>query len=119
MKGNHGQFSVIDLSLLVETSHGFPSLKPLASGDSTESPPMKNIWIALVALLVFVVCPPAHAAASGAHKKPHNIALIIKATDSEFCQYVIIGGSTYGLDHPHPAKVGRNGPSPAASMITQ
>jgi ABC-type sugar transport system substrate-binding protein len=80
---------------------------------------MKNIWIALVALVVFVVCPPAHAAASGAHKKPYNIALIIKATDSDFWQYVIIGGTNYGLDHPDQAKVSRYGPKSEADIDKQ
>src|SRR5258708_37870039 len=87
----------------------FPLLKPLASGESTESPPMKNIWIAIVALVFFVVCPPAHAAASGAHKRPYNIALIIKPTASDCCQDVMIGGTNYGLDHPDQAKVRRYG----------
>jgi ribose transport system substrate-binding protein len=80
---------------------------------------MKNIWIAIVALVVFVVCPPAQAAASDAHKKPYNIALIIKATDSDFWQYVIIGGTNYGLDHPDQAKVSRYGPKSEADIDKQ
>jgi ABC-type sugar transport system substrate-binding protein len=66
---------------------------------------MKNIWTAFIGVLVaaFAMCPPADAAAT--HKKPYNIALIIKATDSDFWRYVIIGGTNYGLDHADQAKV--------------
>jgi len=81
-------------------------------------PLMKNIWIVLVALVVFVVCPSAHAA-GGTHKKPYNIALIIKATDSDFWQYVLIGGANYGLDHPDQVKVTKYGPKSEADIDKQ
>ena len=80
---------------------------------------MKNTWIAIVVLVGLAVCPPANAAAGTTHKKPYNIALIIKATDSDFWQYVIIGAVNYGLDNPDKAKVSWYGPKSEADIDKQ
>jgi ribose transport system substrate-binding protein len=80
---------------------------------------MKHPWIVVVVLVSFALCPPARAAADTAHKKPYNIALIIKATDSDFWQYVIIGGTNYGLDNPDKAKVTWYGPKSEADIEKQ
>jgi ribose transport system substrate-binding protein len=81
---------------------------------------MKNIWTAFILTLVgLAVCPAADAAAGATHKKPYNIALIIKATDSDFWQYVIIGGTNYGLDNPDKAKVSWYGPKSEADIEKQ
>ncbi len=50
-------------------------------------------------------------------RNPYNIALIIKATDSDFWQYVIVGGTNYGLEHPDVAKVTSYGPLPSEADI--
>ena len=81
---------------------------------------MKNIWTAFILTLVgLAVCPTAGVAAGATRKKPYNIALIIKATDSDFWQYVIIGGTNYGLDNPDKAKVSWYGPKSEADIEKQ
>ena len=61
------------------------------------------------------MCLPAGAT----HTKPYNIAVIIKATDSDFWQYVIIGAVNYGLDNPDKAKITWNGPKSEADIEKQ
>jgi len=80
---------------------------------------MKNIWTAFILTLVSLAVCPAADAAGATHKKPYNIALIIKATDSDFWQYVIIGGTNYGLDNPDKAKVSWYGPKSEADIEKQ
>jgi len=89
---------------------------------------MKKLLITLIVVLAaLVVCLPVFAggakegAAGGMakHTKPYNIALIIKATDSDFWQYVIIGGTNYGLDNPDKAKVSWYGPKSEADIDKQ
>lgn len=89
---------------------------------------MKKTLISFIVVLVgLAVCLPAFAGgtkegAGGAmakHTKPYNIALIIKATDSDFWQYVIIGGVNYGLDNPDKAKVTWYGPKSEADIDKQ
>jgi ribose transport system substrate-binding protein len=81
---------------------------------------MENIWTAFILTLVgLAVCPAAEAAAGATHKKPYNIALIINATDSDFWQYVIIGGTNYGRDNPDKAKVSWYGPKSEADIEKQ
>jgi ribose transport system substrate-binding protein len=81
---------------------------------------MKRIWIAImVALVSSAAYLPAGVAAGAEHKKPYNIAVVIKATDSDFWQYVIIGAVNYGLDHPDKAKVNWNGPKSEADIDKQ
>ena len=77
---------------------------------------MKRICIAfIVALAGLAMCLPAGAT----HAKPYNIAVIIKATDSDFWQYVIIGAVNYGLDNPDKAKINWNGPKSEADIEKQ
>ena len=77
---------------------------------------MKRICFAFIfALASLAVSLPAGAAAA-THKKPYNIAVIIKATDSDFWQYVIIGAVNYGLDNPDKAKISWYGPKSEASL---
>jgi ABC-type sugar transport system substrate-binding protein len=81
---------------------------------------MKDTWIALiVALAGLAMCPPPSVAADVAHTKPYNIAVIIKATDSDLWQYVIIGAVNYGLDNPDKAKVSWYGPKSEADIDKQ
>jgi ribose transport system substrate-binding protein len=88
---------------------------------------MKKIWVVFIVILTgLAVCLPAFAsggkegtAAGAKHVKPYNIAVIIKATDSDFWQYVIIGGVNYGLDNPDKAKVTWYGPKSEADIDKQ
>ncbi len=81
------------------------------------------ITITLLALAlaspVFATGGKEGAAATVKHQKPYNIALIIKATDSDFWQYVIIGGTNYGLDNPGNAKVSWFGPASESDIDKQ
>jgi ribose transport system substrate-binding protein len=66
-----------------------------------------------------MTCPPAGAADGGKHTKPYKIAVIIKATDSDFWQYVIIGAVNYGLDNPDKVKINWSGPKSEADIDKQ
>ena len=81
---------------------------------------MKRMWIPLIVLLVgLAVCLPAGAADGAKHTKPYKIAVIIKATDSDFWQYVIIGAVNYGLDNPDKVKISWSGPKSEADIDKQ
>src|SRR5208337_2724354 len=95
------------------------------SPKSCKEEKMKKLVICLVVVLGLILALPVFAsggkeqAAGGMHKKPYNIALIIKATDSDFWQYVIIGGTNYGLDNPDKAKVTWYGPTSESDIDKQ
>ncbi|MBV9300067.1 MAG: ABC transporter substrate-binding protein [Verrucomicrobia bacterium] len=81
---------------------------------------MKRIWLAFIFILAsLAIYLPAGAATGATHTKPYKIALIIKATDSDFWQYVIIGAVNYGLDNPDKAKVSWDGPKSEADIEKQ
>jgi len=77
---------------------------------------MRKLGIICIAVALAVVLS---VPAGAEHKKPYNLALIIKATDSDFWQYVIIGGTNYGLDNPNVAKVTWYGPTSEADIDKQ
>ncbi len=78
---------------------------------------MKKVVVCF-AVFTFVIAVMLAGAAFAA-EKPYNIALIIKATDSDFWQYVIVGGTNYGLEHPDVAKVTSYGPPSEADIDKQ
>jgi ribose transport system substrate-binding protein len=80
---------------------------------------MKNIFAAITVLVGLALCPPIDATAGAKRTKPYNIALLIKATDSDFWQYVIIGAVNYGLDNPGKVKVSWYGPKSEADIEKQ
>jgi ribose transport system substrate-binding protein len=81
---------------------------------------MKRMWIAFIVVLVsLMACLPAGAADGGKHTKPYKIAVIIKATDSDFWQYVIVGAVNYGLDNPDKVKISWSGPKSEADIDKQ
>ena len=81
---------------------------------------MQRMWIAfIVVFLGLAVCLPAGAADGAKHSKPYKIAVIIKATDSDFWQYVIIGAVNYGLDNPDQVKINWSGPKSEADIDKQ
>jgi ribose transport system substrate-binding protein len=74
----------------------------------------------VVCLVVFTfIFATVFVSATFAAQKPYKIALIIKATDSDFWQYVIVGGTNYGLEHPDVAKVTSYGPPSEADIDKQ
>jgi ribose transport system substrate-binding protein len=81
---------------------------------------MKRMWSAFILVLVsLTACLPAGAADGAKHTKPYKIAVIIKATDSDFWQYVIIGATNYGLDNPAKVKISWSGPKSEADIDKQ
>jgi hypothetical protein len=62
---------------------------------------------------------PAGVTASAIHTKPYHIAIIIKATDSAFRLYAIVGAVNYSLDNPDKAKVSWYGPKSEAVIDQQ
>lgn len=81
---------------------------------------MKRTWRAFILVLVGLTTGlPAGAADGTKHTKPYKIAVIIKATDSDFWQYVIIGATNYGLDNPDKVKISWSGPKSEADIDKQ
>jgi len=52
-------------------------------------------------------------------EKPYNIAVIIKATDSDFWQYLLVGANNYAVEHPDLVKVTTYGPPSEADIDQQ
>lgn len=58
--------------------------------------------------------------ASGpAGEKPYEIAVVIKATDSDFWQYLLVGAKNYEFEHPELVKVTTYGPPSEADIAQQ
>jgi ribose transport system substrate-binding protein len=55
----------------------------------------------------------------GAVTKPYDIAVIIKATDSDFWQYLLVGAKNYGVEHPDLVKITTYGPPSEADIDKQ
>jgi ribose transport system substrate-binding protein len=51
--------------------------------------------------------------------KPYDIAVIIKATDSDFWQYLLVGANNYGVEHPELVKITTYGPPSEADIDKQ
>ena len=51
--------------------------------------------------------------------KPYDIAVIIKATDSDFWQYLLVGAQNYGFEHPDLVKITTYGPPSEADIDKQ
>lgn len=60
---------------------------------------------------------PAETTAAAANE-PYDIAVIIKATSSDFWQYVLVGANNYGVEFPDKVKITTYGP-PAEADIDQ
>lgn len=52
-------------------------------------------------------------------EKPYEIAVIIKATDSDFWQYLLVGANNYAKEHPDLVKVTTYGPPSEADIAEQ
>lgn len=89
---------------------------------------MKKEGKVLIAVLVFMLIAStfvfaqgqAERAAEGPKKvKPYQIAVIVKATDSDFWQYLIVGANNYAVEHPDLVKVTTYGPPSEADIDKQ
>jgi ribose transport system substrate-binding protein len=52
-------------------------------------------------------------------EKPYDIAVIIKATDSDFWQYLLVGAQNYGVDFPDDVSITTYGPPSEADIDKQ
>src|ERR1700759_5510282 len=100
---------------------GSPMGNPWLNGfERTNGGTMKRIWIGFIVILCGLLeRSPAGATAGALHTKPYHIAVIIKATDSAFWLYAIVGAVNYSLDNPDQAKVDWYGPKSEADIDKQ
>lgn len=76
---------------------------------------MRKTLLMLVAAVLFGVCAQEAFAAS----KPAKIAVIIKATDSDFWQYVLVGARNYAKENPDKVEISTHGPKSEADIAQQ
>jgi ribose transport system substrate-binding protein len=74
---------------------------------------MKKLVFVCVLLLTIVALVPTFAQA------PKNVAVIIKATDSDFWQYVLVGAENYAKENPTKVSVTTYGPPSEADIDKQ
>ena len=55
----------------------------------------------------------------GAAERPYNVAVIIKATDSDFWQYVLVGARNYAAENPEDVRITEHGPPSEADISQQ
>ncbi len=88
---------------------------------------MKRVRLLAIALICLLISPVIFAvgqqeSAGGegpAGEKPYEIAVIIKATDSDFWQYLLVGAENYGKEHSDLVKVTTYGPPSEADIDKQ
>ena len=74
----------------------------------------------LLAAAMGVVFPSGSGEAQdGPAERPYDIAVIIKATDSDFWQYVLVGARNYAAAHPEDVNVVEFGPPSEADIDQQ
>lgn len=82
-------------------------------------------FLAIVLSLVLVLgisgCTKEEAATDGetASNEPFEVAVIIKATSSDFWQYVLVGAENYGAVHGQAVNITTHGPSTEAEIAEQ
>ena len=81
---------------------------------------MKVGIAALLLLMASMVFAAGQQEAAGpAGEKPYDIAVIIKATDSDFWQYLLVGAKNYEVEHPDLVKITTYGPPSEADIAQQ
>jgi ribose transport system substrate-binding protein len=83
---------------------------------------MKRVLVLIAAAMMvfgFVSCSSKEAASADAAAKPLDVAVIIKATSSDFWQYVLVGAENYGAVHGEAVKITTYGPSTEAEIAEQ
>ncbi|HOV62626.1 MAG TPA: ABC transporter substrate-binding protein [Spirochaetia bacterium] len=79
--------------------------------------------IALVLLFAITACAlfagGAKETATPAKGGVKHVAVIIKATDSDFWQYVLVGANNYGKEHPDKVRITTHGPASEADIDKQ
>ena len=56
---------------------------------------------------------------SEAAERPYNVAVIVKATDSDFWQYVLVGARNYAAENPQDVRITEHGPPSEADIDQQ
>lgn len=79
-----------------------------------------------IGLVAILICMSAMVFAAGQQEaagpkgeKPYDIAVIIKATDSDFWQYLLVGAKNYEVEHPDLVKITTYGPPSEADIAQQ
>ena len=87
---------------------------------------MKNAFRMAGMVLALVVLSSSMVFANGSGdsagptgEKPYDIAVIIKATDSDFWQYLLVGAKNFGIENPDLVKVTTYGPPSEADIAEQ
>ena len=77
------------------------------------------VTLLLVVSVGFVVAAGGAEAGDGPAERPYDIAVIIKATDSDFWQYVLVGARNYAAEHPEDVNITELGPPSEADIAQQ
>jgi ribose transport system substrate-binding protein len=78
----------------------------------------KKLWVILMAFTLALSVFLGVCSAASDSSKPYDIAVIIKATNSDFWQYVLVGARNYMAENPTVVKITTDGP-PAETDIDQ
>lgn len=76
---------------------------------------MKKILVLMLALAMFITPVIASAEAT----EPYEVVVIIKATTSDFWQYVLVGAQNYAYEYPDRVKLTLDGPPSEADIDQQ
>lgn len=98
-----------------------PSAEPAAAAPASEAPAESAAAPASEAPAESAAAPAseAPAAAPAASGEPADVAVLIKATDSDFWQYVLVGAENYAVENPDKVKVTTFGPPNEADIDQQ
>lgn len=98
-----------------------PSAEPAAAAPASEAPASEAAAPASEAPAESAAAPAseAPAAAPAASGEPADVAVLIKATDSDFWQYVLVGAENYAVENPDKVKVTTFGPPNEADIDQQ
>jgi len=84
------------------------------NGKIEEEPFMKKLVSLLLVAMMLIVPTMIHAV-----EAPVDVAVIIKATTSDFWQYVLVGAENYGKEFPDRVKITTYGPPTEADIDQQ
>lgn len=83
---------------------------------------MKKIWVSLLVIVMVMGITGCKESGEVEHSEdiePLEVAVIIKATSSDFWQYVLVGAENYGAVHRQAVNITTHGPSTEAEIAEQ
>ena len=83
---------------------------------------MKRVLVIIASMFMvmgFFGCSAKSSVAAETESEPLDVAVIIKATSSDFWQYVLVGAENYGTVHGEAVKITTYGPSTEAEIAEQ